>query len=223
MTRPPVWVCELAARFWSVAGEVPQFPRDLRDALAWVDAVRVLDVPTLTILRAAGALARFGVPFDRAQPERALAGCFCGHNGRAYILFDPSLSVAEVRFTLAHETAHWLRDYDAPRRKVAKRLGASALEVLDGKRPPTSAERFAGVLREVPVGPFAHTLDRDRFGRVCSEGARASEDAADRLAYELLAPFEALRPHLGNEVAALTSVFGLPEREAARYAAALGC
>jgi hypothetical protein len=219
-----VWVCELAARFWTAVGEVPaHFPRDLRDALPWIDGVHVVDVPNLTLARAADALARFGVPFDRAQPDRALAGCFCGHRGRGHILFDPLLPLAEVRFTIAHETAHWLRDYDAPRRKAVNRLGASVLEVLDGRRPPTSDERFAGVLREVPIGPFLHTLDRDRFGRVCSEGARASEGAADRLAFELLAPFEALRPHLGNEVAALTSVFGLPEREAARYATALGC
>jgi hypothetical protein len=218
-----VWVCELVARFWAVAGAVPPFPRDLRAALAWVDGVRVIEVPNLTLSRAADALARFGVPFDRAQPDRALAGCFCGHSGLGLLLYDPLLSSDEVRFTVAHETAHWLRDYDDPRRKAVKRLGASVLEVLDGRRPPTSDERFAGVLREVPIGPFLHTLDRDRFGRVCSEGARASEGAADRLAFELLAPFEALRPHLGNEVAALTSVFGLPEREAARYATALGC
>jgi len=223
MTRPPVWVCELAARFWAVAGEVPPFPRDPRAALAWVDGVRVIEVPNLTLSRAADALARFGVPFDRAQPDRALAGCFCGHRGRGYILFDPLLSPAEVRFTVAHETAHWLRDYDAPRRRAAKRLGELALEVLDGLRELTPEERFAGVLRAVPVGPFAHVLDRDRFGRVCSAGARDSEAAADRLAFELLAPFEALRPHLGNERAVLVSVFGLPKREAARYAAALGC
>jgi hypothetical protein len=223
MTRPPVWVCELARRFWAVAEDVPPFPRDLRDALAFVDAVRVIDVPNLTLSRAAVALAGYGVPFDRTQPDRALAGCFCGHTGRGYILFDPLLAPAEVRFTVAHETAHWLRDYDDPRRRVTARLGERALEVLDGTRAPTPEERFAGVLREVAVGPFAHVLDRDRFGRVCSEGARESEDAADRLAFELLAPFEALRRHLGNEVAALVSVFGLPEREAARYAAALGC
>lgn len=223
MTRPPVWVCELAARFWSVAGEAPPFPRDLRDALAWVDAVRVVEVPNLTVSRAAEALERHRIPFDRARPDRALAGCFAGYLGRGFVLYDPLLSAAEVRFTVAHETAHWLRDYDAPRRKVLKRLGASALEVLDGKRLPTSDERFAGVLREVPVGPFAHTLDRDHFSRACSENARESEGAADRLAFELLAPFDALRPHLGNEIAALSSVFGLPEREAVRYAAALRC
>lgn len=222
MTRPPVWVCELARRFWDEAGDAPPFPRDLRDALAFVDAVRVIDVPNLTLSRAADALAGYGVPFDRTQPDRALAGCFCGHRGRGFILYDPLLSPAEVRFTLAHETAHWLRDYADPRHKVAKRLGAKALEVLDGTRAPTPEERFAGVLRAVPVGPFAHVLDRDRFGRVCSEGARESEAAADRLAFELLAPFEALRRHIGNELDALTSVFGLPEPEALRYAAALG-
>lgn len=223
MTRPPVWVYELAARFWAGAGEAPLFPRDLRDTLAWVDAVRVIEVPNLMLASAAEALARYGVPFDRVQPNRVLAGCFCGHHGRGYILLDPLLAPDEVRFTLAHETAHWLRDYDAPRRKVEQRLGTSALEVLDGKRPPTSDERFAGVLRDVPVGPVAHILDRDHFGRVSSESASASEDAADRLAFELLAPFEALRPHLGNEVVALTSLFGLPQREAVRYATALGC
>lgn len=222
MTRPPVWVHELARRFWDEAGEVPTFPRDLREVLGWIARVHVIEVPDLTLARAARALAPFGVPFAAVVPDRELDGCFAGFRGRGYILYDPLLSPAEVRFTLAHETAHWLRDYDDPRRRVTARLGARALEVLDGQRAPTPEERFAGVLREVPVGPFAHFLDRDRHGRTRSADARDAEDAADRLAFELLAPFDALRPHLGNEVAALTSVFGLPEPEALRYATALG-
>lgn len=223
MTRPPVWVCELAARFWAAVGERPErFPRDPRGAITYLPAVRLLEVPHLTLARAAEALKPYRVPFALTERDRRVAGCFAGHGGCGFVVVDPLQPPAELRFTVAHELAHWLRDYDAPRRRVAARLGPQALEVLDGTRPPTSAERFAGVLRAAPVGPFVHVLDRDRFGRVCSEGARESEAAADRLAFELLAPFEALRAHAGNELAALTSVFGLPAREAARYAAALG-
>jgi Zn-dependent peptidase ImmA (M78 family) len=141
------------------------------------------------------------------------------------ILLSSTLELAELLFTLAHELAHYLRDYDAPRRKVADRLGPRALEVLDGLRPPTVNEQLAGVLRGVTAGAHTHHLDRDRRGRVVSAEAAESEAAADRLAYELLAPFEAvaaLAPSGRAElVAALTSHFGLPSVEAAKYAAIL--
>jgi hypothetical protein len=225
IARPPVWVAQLAARFWAAAGEPPPFPRDLRAAVCWLPHLPVVEVADLTLKRAAGQFARYGIACPLAAEDRRLAGCFGGHRGTAVILLDSTLELSELRFTLAHELAHYLRDYDAPRRKAGERLGARVLEVLDGLRPPTADERLAGVLRGVRVGPHTHHLDRDRRGRILGEESAESEAAADRLAYELLAPFEALDA-LGPSDreslrAALASHFGLPPAEAAKLAAIL--
>ncbi|MBY0459700.1 MAG: hypothetical protein K2V38_20465, partial [Gemmataceae bacterium] len=131
------------------------------------------------------------------------------------------LDPAEARFTVAHELAHFLRDFDAPRRRVAARLGVAALEVLDGLRPPTADERLAGLLRGVSVGPAAHFMDRDRRGAVLDPDAREAEAKADRLAFELVAPFAAVEADAaaGREKLAesLVSRFGLPPEQAGVY------
>jgi hypothetical protein len=190
--RPKVWVLELAARFWAEVGPPPEFPRDLRAVLSWLQRVHVLEVPHLTLASAAPHFARHGVPCPKPTEDRQLAGCFGGRGGGGVILFDSTLERAELFFTLAHEVAHYLRDYDAPRRKVEARLGSPALEVLDGLRPATVNERLAGVLRGVPIEGRTHFLDRDRRGRALTDAAREAEEAADRLAFELLAPFAAV-------------------------------
>jgi hypothetical protein len=225
IARPPVWVAQLAARFWAAAGDPPPFPRDLRAALCWLPHLHVVEVPRLTLKLAAEHFARHGVPCPTPAEDRRLAGCFGGHRGTGAILLDSTLVLAELRFTLAHEFAHYLRDYDAPRRKVMDRLGPRVLEVLDGLRPPTVNEQLAGALRGVTVGPHAHHLDRDRRGRTVTPEAADAEAAADRLAYELLAPFDAVDAlglaSRGELADSLVSHFGLPPAEAAKYAAVL--
>ncbi len=216
IARPPVWVVELAARFWTEVGVPPPFPHDLRGPLSWLQFLHVVEIPALTLATAAEHFARHGIPCRTPADDRPLAGCFGGHRGVGVILLDATLEPAELLFTLAHEVAHYLHDYDAPRRAVEARLGSRALEVLDGSRPATVAERFAGVLRDVTIGCHTHFLDRDSRGRVLSAAAREAEEAADRLAYELLAPFAAVNvgaarlcharrpPHVRLRVAART-------------------
>ena len=225
IARPKVWVAELAARFWAAAGEPLPFPRDLRPALCWLPALHVIEVPNLTLAAAAEHFTRYGIPYPVPVGDRRLAGCFGGHCGIGVILLDATLELAELLFTLAHEVAHYLRDYDAPRRKVEASLGVGTLEVLDGLRPATVNERLAGVLCGVTVGTPAHFLDRDRWGRTLTPESREAEEAADRLAYELLAPFDVVRAGEATSretlTARLVSDFAFPPTEAAKYAAIL--
>jgi hypothetical protein len=224
--RPKVGVAELAARFWAAAGEPPPFPRDLRTVLCWLPGLHLVEVSHLTLASAAEHFARHHISCAAPAEDRPLAGCFGGHRGVGVILLDSTLDPAELRFTLAHEIAHYLRDYDRPRRKAAAQLGSRVLEVLDGLREPTVNERLAGVLRGVRVGPHAHFLDRDRRGRAATQDAKEAEEAADRLAYELLAPFDELNLQAATSLSAfvsrLASEFGLPLSEAAKYATILG-
>src|SRR5207245_2962940 len=128
----------------------------------------------------------------------------------------------EQCFSLAHELAHFLRDYLQPRRRAAARLGPQVLEVFDGLRPPRPEERLHALLRAVPIGFHTHLMARDAGG-VARGAEAAAERDADRLACELLAPAAAVRAALpagaGRREAAavLGAAFGLPAVQAGRY------
>lgn len=218
----PVWCAELARAFWAQAGPPPPFPRDLRAAVGAVPlSVVALEGVSVAAVRRWFARAGLAVPLD--EPDRPLRACLVAWRGEGFAFLDALDDPAERAFSLAHELGHFLRDYLHPRETVRARLGASALAVLDGVRPPTPAERADAVLRGLGLGPFAHLLRRDDSGRPLTPAERAAEDAADRLAFELLAPVADVGEAADRAalVARLVTVFGLPPGPAARYATIL--
>jgi hypothetical protein len=218
-----VWVAELATRFWAAASPPPPFPRDLTTAATAALPLRVVAQPALTLAGARSWLARSSLPCQTDEPDRPLRACLVTRAGFGLVFLDADDPPDERRFSLAHEVAHFLRDYDAVRRAAAMRLGPEALEVFDGKRPATAEERIHAVFRGVPVTAHVHLLRRDDAGRPLSEAERRSEADADRLAFELLAP-AALFPPPDDSSAVrgrLEDEFGLPPTAAAAYAAIL--
>ena len=218
----PVWCAELAAKFWATAGTPPAFPRDLRTSVSWFP-FSVVSLANLRVSTVCQWLAAKHIRTPTLEPDRRLRGCLFADGGYAYAFIDPTDPCAELRFTLAHEVGHFLRDYWHPRELARLRLGSDILDVLDGKRPVTPTERLHAVLRNATVGPFAHLLRRDEMGRPLTPGERTAEAAADRLAFELLAPAAALEDctDLDELRHQLEETFGLPPEPAARYTAIL--
>jgi len=166
---------------------------------------------------------RIAIPIPMNEPDRPLRACLVAWRGEGFAFLDSLDDVAERAFSLAHELGHFLRDYLRPRETVAAALGKAALEVLDALRWPTPIERMHAVLRNVALGPFTHMLRRDDSGLPLTPAECEAEAAADQLAFELLAPAEAVDEAADRDVLAerLIGVFGLPPEPAARYAAIL--
>lgn len=218
----PVWCVELADAFWTKAGPPPPFPRDLRDVATSVH-LSVIPLKGVSVVAVRQWFEHIEIPLPLTEPDRPLRACLVAWAGVGFAFVDRLDDPAEQTFSLAHELGHFLRDYLHPRERVADRLGVAALDVLDCRRPPTPTERLQAVLRNVTLGPFTHLLRRDETGRPLSPLEQEAEDAADRLAFELLAPASVL-PETDSRttrIERLVREFGLPLNPATRYAALL--
>jgi hypothetical protein len=218
----PVWCIDLAASFWLKTGPPPPFPRDLRDAVQALP-LSVIELPELSVSRILSWFERSGLPIPLDQPDRPLRACLVAWFGEGFAFLDSRDDPTEKAFSLAHELAHFLRDYLHPREVAAKRLGKAALEVLDGKRTASPDERLHAVLRNIRLGPFTHLLKRDDSRQSLMPVEWEAELAADRLAFELLAPADDVgeAADRGELAKRLVHVFGLPPLAAERYAATL--
>jgi hypothetical protein len=220
---PPIWVIELADRFWTAARECPPFPRDLTAAAMNALPLRIVSLPRLRLGVVRHWLDRLHIPCTVSEPDRPLRACLFARRGCGFVFLDAADPPDEQRFSLAHEIAHFLRDYDAPRRAVVEKLGSAVIEVCDGVRPATPNERLHALLRHTPLVAHMHLLHRDDAGRPWSPAEQAAETAADRLAFELLAPAalfdEETDPATIHD--RLVCEFGLPQAAAAQYAVIL--
>jgi hypothetical protein len=219
----PLWVAELAGLFWARARHAESFPRTLRRPVARGFQFSVAMLPELTIAAAMKWLMNCGIVCELPGQNRILRACLVARWGHGIAILDGDQSDDELRFSLAHELAHFLKDYWSLRMDVQKRLGAAALEVLDGLRPPTVDEQLHALLRGVRLEFHVHLMERDMDGTTTSSVVAESEKDADRLAYELLAPAD----HIFSSGAPtndrglmerLRSFYGLPGLQASRYA-----
>lgn len=222
----PLWVAETAESFWITAGEPEPFPRNLRRAIARALPLTIVLLPQLSVRAAEDWLEQQGAHISVDVRNRPLRACLVSRFGHGMIFVDGVDSEHEQRFSIAHELAHFLRDYMLPRQRAIQRLGAGVLEGLDGIRPVLPDERMKGLLARVPVDVHVHLMDRQEpWG--ASTAIDTAEGNADRLAFELLAPWETVRhemQELGmaqNRQAALVLLamhYGLPRVQADRYA-----
>jgi len=172
-----------------------------------------------------------GIYHGVSETDRALHGCLVARAGQGIVFLDAGDEEAERRFTLAHEIAHFVLDHLLPRLRALKVFGERILPVLDGERAPTREEMLSAVLERVRLGVQVHLMSRGLDGAVCAWKVEESEQRADRLALELLAPAQAaaagLRRILGDtedladrEERAVEHVaerFGLPAEVAGSY------
>jgi hypothetical protein len=219
----PLWVSELAGIFWNRARQVEPFPRALRRPSARGFQLSVALLPRLTIQRAASWLARCGIICELPGRDRILRACLVARWGHGIAILDGEQEEDELRFSFAHEIAHFLRDYWSIRMEVQRKAGVAALDVMDGLRPATPDERLHALLRCIPLGFHIHLMERNRDGSVGSAATADSEESADRLAYELLAPAahvlaSGVQKNDGDLAGKLRAFYGLPRIQASRYA-----
>lgn len=225
------WLVRTAEEFWTRAGGREPFPRNLEQPILWALPLAILKLPRLSVSDVKVWLQRRGIAFRLDGADRPLRGCLVAYGGRGCVLLDGADPEDERRFSLAHETAHFLLDYLQPRERAVAQLGAAILEVFDGLRGPTVDERVDAILGHASIGVHTHLMERHPDGVLGCGRIVGAESRADRLALELLAPAAEVQRRVmrfqqpssfqgGVDLAVevLTSDFGLPAPVAWPYA-----
>jgi len=213
-----------AQAFWLQAGVQEDFPRDMQQAISLAKDAVIIHIPALRIENIRAWLHDRNFDFHVPPFDKFLHGFLLTHRGSGFIFVNGSDSEAERRFTLAHEIAHFICDYETPRQQAVEQFGPVILEVLDGLRPPTVEERLHGLVFNHGLVSFSHLLDSDSMSGISRLNIWQAENRADQLALELLAPARHIRVQISKlrlpkRFAAhksalpniLTDYYGLPE------------
>jgi len=219
----PIWASEMADEFWRDALVPERFPRDLHTAIPRALPLSVLTIADLSLGKLRDWLGNTGIICELKNRDRRLRAGLFARNGKGIAFLDGADSPEEQRFSLAHELAHFLRDYWKRRRQVEMRLGHAALEVFDGHRFPRPGERLQSLLHFTPIRFYLHLLDRDSDGKPANAAIDQVEEDADRLAFEVLAPGRHIVGNVANWrdsntlLGALVSDYGFPSHQASSY------
>lgn len=203
------------------------FPRNIvPDALAVLPVSFVpLDAVTSSAVRAYFARRRLS-PALEEDAAQTMHGCMVAFCGKGFLFYARHDAPDEQRFTLAHELAHFVLDHLQPREKAEDFFGKSILDVLNDQRLPTREELLTSALDGVPTKVQVHLMERDVEGSIATGQVARSEQRADRLAFEWLAPESVAMPVLkqgsrDEQASRLQQTFGLPPSKAETYARVL--
>jgi hypothetical protein len=184
---------KVAQEFWSGTGVHSVFPRPIEQAVTMRLPVALVKLAPLNRHAIQMWLIERNLRTTLPLDHRDWLGSLVAHRGHGIIFVCESESLEEQRLTIAHETAHFLVDYLWPRQQVLHALGDSITAVLDGERRATPAERAAALLSHVRLGPHVHLLLRPGKEEQAEWAVARAEERADRLAFELVAPWEQVR------------------------------
>lgn len=228
-TRHPK-VEKISREFWALSKLQYAFPLDIERAISRTQPIAIISLPQLSIDKIKAYFSENNIPYQFDYQDRNLHGFIFVQDGYGLIFINGSDSQPERRFTLAHELAHFLLDYQIPRNRVIERLGTEIIEVLDGLREPTIEERLSGLISNVNLYSITHLLDTSHISGFKQVTVWSAERRADQLALELLAPgkmvmedfkaqaTKALTPK-GNDILfdLLTQKYGLPTPVATQH------
>jgi hypothetical protein len=218
----------LVKSFWERCGNEECFPRTLERSIALALPIALVKLPRLTLSSIESWLRGRGIGYSFNSPDRSLRGCLLAWQGRGMIFVDGTDPVDQMRFTIAHEVAHFL-DYLVSLETASRQCGNGIGEVIDGVRRPNVTERLSATLAGIDLGVYMRLVERDYLTGDLATGAIRIENRADAIAIALLAPrtevlarldrsLTGFAQKLANGTDVLEQAFGLPSPIARKYA-----
>lgn len=228
----PNFILETAQDFWESARVPRSVPADLETACQRALPLSLISMSELSIQKVFEWSRKLGLDVRTPTVNRPLHAMLWAFKGHGFLFVNASDSFEDRLFSMAHESAHFILDYQMVRQRATKTVGPEVCNALDGERIASLDERIHGALQGISVQPHTHLLARTSDGLIQSASVLLSESMADHLAFELLAPSEAAFKVFSSALerttrdaaeamlcAQLQENFGFPPRAAKTYAA----
>lgn len=193
-----------AKTFWEQTKVDLTPPYDIEQAVALVLPLNIVTMSNLSFKKIQEWFSNHGVVFKVGFNNRLVHGFLTCSQGEGFVFVNGTDSDDERRFTIAHETSHFIIEYHNPRLKAIAKFGVNIVPVLDGLRDATVEERIDGILSNISVRKFTHLLEKSGTGEFDSYNNWSAENDADALAVELLAPIERVCSEVLSELRSLT-------------------
>lgn len=183
----------LAQHFWEESQLPRHFPIHvsvLEQAILLTRPISIVKINKLTLNAIVCFLYNRGISLQNMPDNKELYGFVISQANHTYIFINGAESVQEQSFTLAHEFAHFLLDYEIPRQELINKFGLDICDALNNKRPFSSEERIAALVKGINLKQFSHLLDVPAATAFQRYNIWKAEAFADQLALELLAPYK---------------------------------
>lgn len=178
----------IAKEFWSQTKQKWHPPYDIGGAISLLLPIDMVVLSDLSLSKIERWLAQKNITIPIEVNDRYLHGFVLIFRGSGFMFINGTDGEEERRYTMAHEASHFLLDYKISRDKAIQKLGNSIRDILDGFRKPTHQEQIDGLINGVSIKPFTHLVEKDGDGSFNNVKIFNSENNADALAMELLAP-----------------------------------
>lgn len=189
MLTVPTHIKKIAADFWNQVPKLKlQPPYDIAGAVSLILPLDIVSLCDLTLQKIDQWLSSKGISVPINVNDRHLHGFVLVNKGTGFIFINGTDVEEERLYTIAHEASHFILDYKIPRDKAINKIGNGIENVLDGLREATVDEQVEGIIHGISIRPFTHLLEKEGDGSFGSIKIFDSENNADALAIELLAP-----------------------------------
>ncbi|ASS49912.1 MAG: hypothetical protein A3D31_10055 [Candidatus Fluviicola riflensis] len=179
----------IAREFWSKADPVHRNGLDISSAVDDVLPVNVVHLQQLSWKVIECWLKNLGVnDIEIEVNDRELHGVIMIREGFGFIFVNADDGTIQQRFTIAHEVSHFLLDYQMPREQAMLAIGTEIEDVLNGKAEATRFQQVKALIKGISIQPYTHLIEKSGDGSFLNWMNYTSENEADYLALELLAP-----------------------------------
>lgn len=165
---------------------------NFEDILSKYFPVVVVVLPNLAVFTMFQWFQAYQLPVPKiltGQNNIQLHAGIIARGGGAVIFLNGVDDAIQRRYSLAHEAGHYFMDHFFPRQDIIKRLGISALEIVDGLRSQTPEERMHAILNHTSLTFFTHFFENSNQPEYSRSTA---ESHADAFSLEALAPSKSI-------------------------------
>jgi len=178
----------IAREFWSTVDQNYHENYDIISAVDTSPTIDLIKIKNLSISKIEEWLIAIGLKDNFDIPDRRLHGVLIIKGDSVAMFIEDDENPIQQRFTVAHEVSHYLLDYQIPKEKAILALGKEIEDVLNGNLPANNTQLALSVIKGINIDPYSFLIEKTGNGSFEDWKNFNSENEADYLALELLAP-----------------------------------